>query len=414
MSQQYSRIILQAGLVEACSNSPHHLFQRHSPLLQAHGIHYPLLPQDGMQLADHSTLLGVALCGKSNRMGLAALAGGDKADKERRGLARNRLEQLLTEASADTLLLSVESLGEFAGADLKAIKKYLSRRCGSLQVTCCVADPSSSYLRTIERGARQGRTVDPSTLPGSMQRRLENLQTVFHDQLLLHHCRVTQDTSAILLAQAGLPQQAIPAVSQDTTGELSEEAWQLASNIAASAAEAPQAGELDTLLTLPGRTLKLPALLNPDAQQQLKDEAAHYQSHPGAQAAPITAPNDAALWQDDCLFALEACIRSLGRREQQLAAADYLVSTAEQLKSANIETAAVLVFIAQRIKAEENSRKLAALQQVGADYFKFGAQLVETQSPELALSLMTIAGELRGDGKRIEKRLANYREILEN
>jgi hypothetical protein len=414
MSQQYSRIILQAGLIEACSTSPHSLFQRHSTLLQGHGIHYPLLPQDGMQLADHSTLLSVALCGKGNRLGLAALAGGDKADKERRGLARNRLEQLLTQAGTDTLLLHVESLGEFASADLKAIKKYLGRHCGSLQVNCCVADPGSSYLRTLERRARQGQIVDPNTLPGNIQRRLENLQAVFHDQLLLHHCRVTQDTSAILLAQAGLPAQAVPAVSQDSNGELSQEAWQLVSNITASTAGAALAGELDTLLTLPGRTLKLQALLSPDAQQQLKDEAAHYQSHPGAQAAPIAAPNDATLWQDDCLFALEACIRSLGRREQQLAAAGYLESTAEQLKNANMETAAVLVFIAQRIKAEENSRKLAALQQVGADYFKFGAQLVEEQSPKLALSLMTIASELRGDGKRIEKRLANYREILEN
>ncbi len=109
------------------------------------------------------------------------------------------------------------------------------------------------------------------------------------------------------------------------------------------------------------------------------------------------------LWQQQTLLCLEDAVCRLESKELRDAAASHLEE--EALRVDSPETAAVLRFVSHRIKATHNQPMLYLLDQLGADYFKFAALQLGKESPALALSLMSLAQNLRPDAKFINEQV---------
>ena len=75
-------------------------------------------------------------------------------------------------------------------------------------------------------------------------------------------------------------------------------------------------------------------------------------------------------------------------------------------------TAAVLDFVAARVRAQGEAPPVLLLEQLGADYFKYAALQLERVSPEMALQLMSLALHLRPEAEFINERVEHYREKL--
>ena len=76
------------------------------------------------------------------------------------------------------------------------------------------------------------------------------------------------------------------------------------------------------------------------------------------------------------------------------------------------ESSETLKFVARDDNILNGPATDVILEALGADYFIFSAQLVERESPEMALLLMLLAGQLRLDAPFISERILHYREKL--
>jgi hypothetical protein len=118
------------------------------------------------------------------------------------------------------------------------------------------------------------------------------------------------------------------------------------------------------------------------------------------------------LWQGPTLMELEAAASKLENPLFRITIADYLEGEAAILQPRDAATAAVLDFVAARVRAQGEAPPVLLLEQLGADYFKYAALQLERVSPEMALQLMSLALHLRPEAEFINERVEHYREKL--
>ena len=94
------------------------------------------------------------------------------------------------------------------------------------------------------------------------------------------------------------------------------------------------------------------------------------------------------------------------------AAVDTLVHEADRLSSEQVETAAVMRYIARNVLDAPDRTTEAILHALGPDYFRHAALQVEEHTTELALLLMEMAQQLRPEGDFISERIQLYRDKL--
>lgn len=423
--QRYRRIILHAGLHKTGTSSIQVNCFRHRELLLQHGIYYPFFSFHGRQITNHSDPMTAALCTSGK---LYAMPGRLRIRDDPRAALESfsaHFAEILGEPKADTLLLSGELVCDYTPEDLLAVRERLLQAGDELQVVAFLRSPRSSLESILQQRNRRGILENPHTLVGTISQRFGRLQEAFGDILQVHNFHTALEHPSGLvgyfLCNLGLPAASVGELAFEHANErVSLEAYRLlrAINTAYPAALKAEHGverhfhDISPLLGLPGQPFHIQATDDPGLCQALVEEAESLERQVGFKFPQFVDGVREPPWQTPTLMALESAISRLDNKLFRAAAAEALVAEAAGLERDDPGTAAILGFIARRIGAQEDPPVALAMEQLGADYFKFAALQVECECPQMALQLMALARLLRPDGDQINEKIKLYRDRL--
>lgn len=422
---RYQTIVLHAGLHKTGTTSLQTSCFRQRELLQQHGITYPVFHFRERQIFNHSDPLCGAISSLPGAYGMARRQGVEDDPGAARIAFAEQLDAILADPPTPTLLLSAEMVADFNAADMQALRQRLEDACDQLQVIAYVRSPRSSLASILQQRALAGGTAAPRDLVNLVRRRYQALRRGFGELLQVHdfHRAVAaeQGLAGHFFRTLGLPSDKLAELDSGHANQrISTEAYRL---IRAINQSYPPDGEerhgvkrqyhdLRALATLPGRPFRLDLQQDPELETALASETSQLERELGWEfPEPAAAPAE-ALWQPPTLLALEAAVSKLEDTTLRQRAAAALVEEAALIQGQAPETAAILRFIKSRLDSQGELPRELVLEKLGADYFKFAALQFERASPETALYLMSLAGELRPDAAFIEERIRHYREKL--
>ncbi|MBE9537830.1 MAG: hypothetical protein IMF06_02045 [Proteobacteria bacterium] len=426
MTDRYRLIILHAGLGKTGTTSIQGNCYRYRELLLQHGIMYPSFSFRRKTIVNHSDCITASVCENPGKYGTAFRQQVEEDPTIFQRAISPQMDELLENPQADTLVLSGEAVAEYSDADMQALLEKLQAHSERLRVVAYIRSPQSSLESILQQRVKSGQTVDPEALVSVVRMRYERLQrnfaglleTVnFHDAI-----RYPFGLVAHFMTFIGVPKNELKALDFKTNNErVTLEAYRimLAINRRYSRREERIHGvirrphDMHSLMKFPGQSFQLEEFAGSNLLQSTIEEGAWLESELGFQFPAMERRDVKPLWQNESLVALERAIRGLGDKNLVAAVADFLVEEASGLKGSRPEAAGILRHIAWSLQNIETDPTRAQLERLGADYFKFSALQVEKASPELALSLMSLAGELRPGRDFIEAHLAKYTAAID-
>ncbi len=422
---RYQTIILHAGLHKTGTTSVQMSCFRQRELLQEHGITYPVFHFRERQIFNHSDPLCGAISSLPLAYGMARRQGAQDDPEAARAAFTGQLNAVLENPQTPTLLLSAEMVADFNTADMQALRRRLADACKQLQVIAYVRSPRSSLASILQQRALAGSTAVPRDLVSLVRRRYEALRHGFGELLQVHdfHRAIADEQGLVghFFRTLGLPPEAVTTLeSSHANQRISAEAYRL---IRAVNQSYPPGGEeqhgirrqyhdLRALSELPGQPFRIDPQQDPELEAALARENRQLECELGWQFPEDAAAQAEPLWQYPTLLALEAAVSKMENSALRQRAAAALEEEAALIRGQAPETAAILRFIRARLDSQGELPRELALEKLGADYFKFAALQFERASPETALYLMSLAGELRPDAAFIDERLRHYREKL--
>jgi hypothetical protein len=339
----------------------------------------------------------------------------------------SQFEQVLNASRADTLLLSAELVCDYGENDMAALAARLRASCDELQVMAFVRSPASSLESMLQQRNINGNLMDPQSLLGVVSQRYARLANAFPDILQVHnfHEAVVDPDGLVgyFLRTIGIPREQFGSLDFGTANErVSLEAHRLieAINRAYPAGDIAGHGvartflDIKPLLALPGQPFQLEAFRDSELYEQVASEGRLLEQQLGFVFPDSVHRQLQPLWQGATLMELEAAASKLENPLFRVAIADYLEGEAAILDAEDAATAAVLGFVAARVRAQGETPPALLLEQLGADYFKYAALQLERVSPEMALQLMSLAQQLRPGAEFINERVQHYRDKLGN
>jgi hypothetical protein len=417
MTKKFREIILHAGLPKTGSTSIQNNCFQHRDALMEQGIHYPAFSLNGRRLLNHSDPLTAVLFSTSNKRQWAYRQGVMESQSEARQQFSKQFDELFQNSGAEKLLLSAEIVANYNDRDLKALRKYLQKHTDNLRVIVFVRSPQSSLESILQQQAYGGGVEDNvEGAVGLVRERFEVLHKHFGGamEVLDFHKAIDQPGGLVgeFLRALPIDQQLIDRLEFSSSNErVSIEAYKLMVAInqrypvsaSGKAAYQRRFHDLKPLSDLPGQPFRIDSFKDSSWYEAVCREGALLEKKYGFDFPELVEKASQPLWQQETLLRLEDALCRLESFELRDAAASHLEEEAQRVDSP--ETAAVLRFVSQRIKATQNEPMLYLLDQLGADYFKFAALQLGKESPALALSLMSLAQKLRPDAKFINEQV---------
>lgn len=425
MTARYRQIILHAGLGKAGTSSIQDNCYRHRVLLLQHGIVYPSFSFRQKNMINHSDCITAAVCDNPGKYGAAIRQQVEDDPAILKRAISPQMKELLENPQAETLVLSGETVAEYDDADMCALIKMLWAHTEQLRVVAYIRSPQSSLESILQQQVKTGHIIDPKFLVSVVRTRYEALQGGFANLLEVVNfhdaARHPFGLVAHFMALIGVPQDEFETLEFSVSNErVTLEAYKmmLAINQCYPRKDMEVHGmvrtpyDMHSLMKFPGQPFKLKKYADSDTLSAAFDEGAWLESELGFQFPAVEIREEKPLWHKECLVALERAVRGLGDKKRIAAVADFLVEEASGLEDSRAETAGILRHVAWSLQNIETDPVRAQLESLGADYFKFAALQVEKASPELALSLMSLARELRPGAEFIESCLIKYKNQL--
>ena len=422
---RYRRIILHAGLHKTGSTSIQNNCFKYREMLLEHGIYYPVFSFRQRQLANHSDPITGAICAPPRLYGMPRRMQVETDPAPAQEAFSSQFEQVLNEPRADTLLLSAELVCDYGESDMQVLARRLSEKCDELQVIAFVRSPASSLESMLQQRNINGNLMDPRSLLGVVSQRYGRLANAFPGILQIHnfHEAVVDPDGLVgyFLRAIGVPREQFGTLDFGTANErVSLEAHRLIEAINRAFPADGVAGhgiarsflDIKPLLALPGQPFQLEAFRDSELYEQVAGEGRLLEQQLGFAFPASVHRQLQPLWQGPTLMELEAAASKLENPLFRITIADYLEGEAAILQPRDAATAAVLDFVAARVRAQGEAPPVLLLEQLGADYFKYAALQLERVSPEMALQLMSLALHLRPEAEFINERVEHYREKL--
>jgi hypothetical protein len=426
MKKPYRQIILHAGLPKTGSTSIQNNCYQHRNVLLQNGIVYPSFNLGERRLLNHSDPLTAVVFDTPNERQWAYRQGVMDSQKEAKTEFSRQFSQVLSEPAGDRLLLSAEIVANYSNRDLKKLRKYLEKYTDDLRVLIFLRSPQSSVESILQQQAYGGGVAD--NIRGAVvavRERFEVLYRQFGDRLEVLDFHASLDEPGglvgVFLRALSIEDDVVSKLSFSSSNErVSMEAYKLmvAINERFPVESKGEGGyrrrfhDLQPLTTLPGAPFRLDQFKSTDWYKAVLREEASLSKKYGFQFPEIVEKEAAAQWQDETLLALENVVSRLESAELRGAAAQCL--EAESAVVADSQTASILVFVSQRVRAIGDESVPSLLESIGADYFKFAALQVGPEAPGLALKLMSLAQTLRPEAEFIAERVKHYRGKLQN
>lgn len=424
-TRRYRRIILHAGLHKTGTTSIQNNCFKCRDILLEHGIYYPVFSFGERQFANHSDPITGAVCSPPRLYGMPQRMRVQDDPAPAQAAFSTQFEQVLGEPEAGTLLLSAELVCDYNESDLQALADLLRQSCDELQVIAFVRSPASSLESILQQRNLNGNVMDPQSLLGVVSQRYMRLANAFPGILQAHnfHEAVTDPDGLLgyFLCVIGVSRDQLGQLDFDASNErVSLEAHRLieavnraypADNVAAHRVPRTYL-DIKPLKALPGQPFQLESFQGSELYEQVVSEGTELEQQLGFTFPESVHRSLQPLWQEPTLMELEAAVSKLENPLFRLALADYLQGEAATLATENPATAAVLGFVANRVRVQGEAPPALLLDQLGADYFKYTALQVERASPEMALQLMSLALHLRPEAEFINERVQHYRSKL--
>ncbi|MGI9287512.1 MAG: hypothetical protein ACR2P1_19165 [Pseudomonadales bacterium] len=424
-AKPYQRVVVHAGLHKTGTTSIQDSCYRHRDLLLEHGIAYPVFTFRERNFFNHSDPLAAVFCRSLGMGGFPRRLNIEGNAEEAISVFSGQLQQVLEEPAGETLLLSAELVCDFSKKDMLALRRYLEKHAGKVQVIAFVRSPTSSLESILQQRSVSGRPADPASLVGLVTARYHRLLAAFSDVLKIfnYHDAVDKPVGLVghLLMHLGLPEEVVSRLEFDRANQrFSVEAYRIMEAI--NRAYPAGVGEDHTvrrvyhdmrpLYSVTGDPFRIENFLDSQLYEELTRESESLEQEL-AFLFPKTSPTATGpLWQEQTLAQAAAAIASLENPALREVAKKVLLDEAGDLQEKDSDTAAVLSFIARQVDTSEELATEAILDKLGADYFKFSALQVERGSSEMALLLMLLARRLRPDAPFIKERISHYRQQL--
>jgi len=426
MTDRYRLIILHAGLGKTGTTSIQGNCYRHRELLLQHGIVYPSFSFRNKTIVNHSDCITASVCKNPGKYGTAFRQQVEDDPTIFQRVISPQMKELLEKPQADTLILSGEAVAEYNDTDMQALLERLQAHSEQLRVVAYIRSPQSSLESILQQRVKSGQTVDPESLVSVVRTRYERLQrnfaglleTVNFHEAIKHRFGLV----AHFMTLIGVPEKELEDLDFKTNNErVTLEAYRIMQAINQRYPRKDERNhgvirrphDMHPLMKFFGQPFQLEEFADSDLLQSALEEGAWLESELGFKFPAVERRDVIPLWQNESLVALERAVRGLGDNNLIATAADFMVEEASGLKGSRPETAGILRHIAWSLQNIETDPTRAQLESLGADYFKFAALQVEKASPELALSLMSLAGELRPGRDFIESRLAKYTAAID-
>jgi hypothetical protein len=170
--------------------------------------------------------------------------------------------------------------------------------------------------------------------------------------------------------------------------------------------------DLQPLYAIPGARFGLREYGDTALFTRLQDEKRWFSERLGLVFPEEERTQEAQTWSFETLAVLEQQIRELEDHRLREAAVVYLEQESVRLAPDRGDTAAVLRFIARKLRGGNVPTPSKALRRLGPDYFRSGSQQVRKHSPELALKLLRVALELQPNDSKVAAKVRALEEKL--
>jgi hypothetical protein len=427
MTNRYRLIILHAGLGKTGTTSIQGNCYKHRELLLDHGITYPSFRFRHKNIVNHSDCITAAVCDNPGKYGASFRQQVEDDPAILQRAIRPQMDELLENPGADTLVLSGEGVAEYSDEDMRALREKLQAHTEQLRVVAYIRSPQSSLESILQQRVKSGQVVDPISLLYVVRDRYKRLARNFPGLLetVNFHEAINHPAGLIghFMALIGVAEDKLTGLEFSSSNErVTLEAYKimLAINERYPRKEQGEHGvlrlphDLHPLKDFPGQPFQLEEFSDSKLYQAALSEGAWLESELGFEFPTLQGKEIKDLWQDKSLVSLESAIRGLQDQSLRAAAGGFLRDEAARLETTRPDTAGVLHHIAWSLDNIANDPLGPLLEKLGADYFKFAALQVEKNSPELALTLMTVARELRPGAKLIESRIGKYENDLQD
>jgi hypothetical protein len=424
--QRYREIILHAGLGKTGSSSIQENCWRQRSFLNSRSICYPQFQLGSRRLNNHSDALSGAICVDPAEHGVTRrhAASGDAAAIA--GELRSQLNAVLSAPAVDCLVLSAESVANFSDDELQVLRGLLEPHTQRLRVIAYMRSPQSTLESMLQQRVKGGNPVAEASLSGVVRSRYERLSRNFAGLIewINFHQAIEQPGGLVgsFLRAIGIADRDIDALDFHHSNEsMSFEACSIMiainqhfpRDLASTHGVARLPGDLNALGSLPGQRFQLPDFLESQLYGSAIAEGEWLERELGMEFPPLPERDEQPLWQWQTLEVLEGHVRRLQNPHFQRVASNYLLQQAELIAGRQPLNAGALELIGRRLQHEQNDETGRLCQSLGADYFKFAALQTERHSPELALTLMSLALALKPDGSLIKERIEDYRQRLQ-
>jgi hypothetical protein len=416
MENKYETIILHVGLNKTGSTSIQNNCLRYRDLLLQHGVDYGAFEWAGRPLPNHGGPVTAALFGDPGQYGRDWRQVMGANTEQARQAFRQQLNRLLAEPQAPTLVLSGETFSLYQEQDMAQLRDLLLAHTERLRVWVYLRNPLRFVTSVLQQRVRAGRVGAPDQLVMMQRYRYHRLRRCFGEQVEVFNFDQQVASPAGLvgafMVNCGVPEGALEGLAFGTANtRISLEAFRIMRAInrryPAGDGGLRQPRDLQALAQLPGTRLDLHEFRDEAVFQRALEDCAWFAENLGLVFdTEVPAPTQRP-WRFDTLAVLEQHIRDLRQETLRAAAVDFLREEAAGLED-EPETAAVLGYIARRVAELPHPAPSLVLRELGADYFRAGAQQLRRHSPSLATLLLRVAQEINPDSAEIAEKLQRW------
>ena len=357
---RYRQIVIHAGLSKTGSTSIQVNCLRYRELLQQYGIEYPIFDFAGRAFDNHSTALITAISESPGKYGLGLRRQyGDEAAKLVTH-CRAQLNELLSTARSDTLLLSSERIAGLDDEDMRALRNRLEQHTQKLRLIVYIRSPQSALESILQERVKAGAVVDPQQIAGRVRRRYEALQRCFADVLepVNYHEALACPGGIVgsFMSLLGISPQDIQAREfQSRNTRISLEAFVLMDAVNRRYSKQAQGehgvsrspGDLNPLLGLPGQAFQVPEFEGSAAHSSTLEEARWLESRLGFHFPEEARPQLQALWPQESLASLEQLVGQIDSPQIRRLLAQVITTQADQTRPG---TARALLAIGENLE----------------------------------------------------------------
>jgi hypothetical protein len=360
---RYRQIVVHAGLSKTGSTSIQANCLRHRELLQHYGIEYPVFDYAGIAFDNHSTALITAISRSPGKYGLGLRRQyGDEA-AELVTHCRAQLNERLSAAHSDTLLLSSERIAGLDDEDMQALRTRLEQHTQQLRVIVYIRSPQSALESILQERVKAGAVVDPQQIAGRVRRRYQALQRCFADVLepVNYHEALACPGGIVgsFMSLLGISPQDIQAREfQSLNTRISLEAFVLMDAVNRRYPKRRQGehgvkrspGDLNPLLALPGQVFQIPEFEGSAAHSATLEEARWLESRLGFRFPAEVRPQLQALWPQESLASLEQLVDQIDSPQIRRLLAQVITAQADPLAQTRPGTARALLAIGENLE----------------------------------------------------------------